>query len=87
MRTKGTNRRHFIRNLALTLIGSHALSKKAFSVTSNVAAINSAETPTIMNYKTLGRTGFKVSDIASGAPKSETVLKLPWANQKSNRYG
>ena len=75
MKTKGTNRRHFIRNLALTLIGSHALSKKAFSVTSNVAAMNSSETSTIMNYKTLGRTGFKVSDIASGAPKSETVLK------------
>ena len=75
MKTKGTNRRHFIRNLALTIIGSHALSKKAFSVTSNVAALNSSETPSIMNYKTLGRTGFKVSDIASGAPKSETVLK------------
>jgi predicted aldo/keto reductase-like oxidoreductase len=28
-----------------------------------------------MNYKTLGRTGFKVSDLASGAPKSETVLR------------
>jgi predicted aldo/keto reductase-like oxidoreductase len=33
------------------------------------------EPPKIVNYKTLGRTGFKVSDLASGAPNNETVLR------------
>lgn len=75
MKSKGTNRRHFIRNLSLALMGTAAISRKAFSFSSrkmNEATLNSTE---IMQYKTLGRTGFKVSDIASGAPKNETVLR------------
>ena len=31
--------------------------------------------PGIRSFKTLGRTGFRVSDIGIGAPPSEAVLK------------
>lgn len=36
---------------------------------------NNEELPKIKAYRILGRTGFKVSDISSGATESETILK------------
>jgi predicted aldo/keto reductase-like oxidoreductase len=76
MKTNKTNRRKFIRNLSLAAIGTPALVKSGFSLgNSRPGPMISSETPKIQNYKTLGRTGFKVSDIASGAPSSETVLR------------
>jgi len=75
MKPNKTNRRHFLRNFSLATLGSVALTRSAFSMAPNPAPTTKGETPKIMNYKTLGRTGFKVSDIASGAPSSETVLR------------
>ncbi|MFP4448725.1 MAG: aldo/keto reductase [Bacteroidales bacterium] len=75
MKNKGTNRRHFIRNLSLTLMGTTAFSRKAFSIGSDQLSKESLDNKKIIQYKTLGRTGFKVSDIASGAPKNETALR------------
>ncbi|MFP4019000.1 MAG: hypothetical protein ACLFUH_07100 [Bacteroidales bacterium] len=75
MKNKGTNRRHFIRNLSLALMGTTVFSRKAFSIGSDQLSKESLDNKKIIQYKTLGRTGFKVSDIASGAPKNETVLR------------
>lgn len=73
MKKKKINRRHFIRNSSLAVLGAGALSKSAFSMGSSFS--EETNPPRIMNYKTLGKTGFKVSDIASGAPKNETTLR------------
>ncbi|MFP4042841.1 MAG: aldo/keto reductase [Bacteroidales bacterium] len=75
MKNKGTNRRHFIRNLSLALMGTTVFSRKAFSIGSDQLSKESLDNKKIIQYKTLGRTGFKVSDIASGAPKNETALR------------
>jgi len=74
MKSKRNNRRQFIKNLSLAVLGTSALSRTSFAVGSS-SKINTPVNSEIMNYKTLGRTGFKVSDIASGAPNNETVLK------------
>jgi predicted aldo/keto reductase-like oxidoreductase len=74
MKPKNHNRRQFIKNLSLAMLGTSALGRAGFARESYVAKSGS-RAPRIMNYKTLGRTGFKVSDIASGAPNNEAVLK------------
>ena len=68
------NRREFIKNLSLAVIGTSALGKTSFAINKR-PGVKPPHASEIMNYKTLGRTGFRVSDIASGAPKNETVLK------------
>jgi predicted aldo/keto reductase-like oxidoreductase len=74
MKPVRNDRRRFLKNLSLAVMGTAALTKTPFAMKSPSGFRNPGEGK-IMNYKTLGRTGFKVSDIASGAPKNETVLK------------
>ena len=74
MKQNKTNRRQFLRNLSLAAIGVPALSKTGLSFPEDISGIKT-DAPRIVNHKILGRTGFRVSDIASGAPQNETVLK------------
>ncbi len=65
-----SNRRKFLKTSALALAGSQALGRKSIAT-----PLITEDVTRIKTYKTLGRTGFKVSDIGSGAPMNEAVLK------------
>lgn len=60
---EATNRRGFIKKSILGLMGAGFLSRKGFSHPEEAATQNF---PKIKSYRTLGRTGFKVSDIGAG---------------------
>ncbi len=69
MSIKKTDRRAFLKNSALGMLGAGALSgNTAFS------PVRTSESK-IKRHRTLGRTGFRVSDFGSGTPSSEAVLK------------
>lgn len=70
--TKGMNRRNFLKNSAIGMVGA--------GVVSQAPGLKAEETPgdeplKIKAYRTLGRTGFKVSDIGSGGNPNPAVLK------------
>ncbi len=68
---KGLNRRQFLRNSALSLVGTGVLTPgKRLSAEEQ----EKKEYPKIKEYRTLGRTGFKVSDIGSGTPMDPAIL-------------
>ena len=72
MKNQRSNRRKFLRNSSFGLLGAGLLGKR------NIATLSLEkhdELPKIKEYRTLGRTGFKVSDISIGYPFSEAVLK------------
>ena len=71
-RKTGLNRRSFIKNATVGLIGGGYLSR-GFSSATQVAA--DSETPRIKEYRTLGRTGFKVSDLGMGHVGDEGLLR------------
>ena len=73
MTRKKTNRRNFIKNSSLAFICTPVLGKSAFLPNQDLP--EPEEISKIKKYKTLGRTGFKVSDIASGSPRNEAVLR------------
>ena len=57
------NRRHFIKKSTLGLISGGILSRTGVSHTQKEVE---ADSPRIKEYRTLGRTGFKVSDLGTG---------------------
>lgn len=69
-RTK-LNRRRFIRNSSLGILGTGLLSKNSLAANLD----QQDEFPRIKEYRTLGRTGFKVSDIGIGFVYSEGLLR------------
>ena len=72
MNKKKKDRRQFIRNTGLGLLGAALLPHV------NAAAHNGYlqdDPPRIKHYRRLGRTGAMVSDIGSGIPASQSVLK------------
>ncbi len=69
MTSKKTDRRAFLKNSAFGMLGASALTGKPFINPENKEELQ------IKRYRTLGKTGFKVSDFGSGAPSSEAVLK------------
>lgn len=72
MQQKKLNRRRFLRDSSLGFLGAGLIGRKSFASSS----INQDDDiPKIREYRTLGRTGFKVSDIGTGYPFSEAVLK------------
>ena len=73
MSRKKTNRRNFIKNSSLALMFAPVLGKSTLLPDQDTK--EPEEILKIKNYNTLGRTGFKVSDIASGSPRSEAVLR------------
>jgi len=69
--SKGFTRRHFLRNTALGIVGTGvAGTGRVFGA----EEINEPEPLKIKAYRTLGRTGFKASDISSGGPSNVAVL-------------
>jgi len=73
MPTAKFNRRSFIERSSLGVMGAGLAAAKPVLPG---AGPEPAEGPKIVEYRTLGRTGFRVSDIASGSPSNEAVLKL-----------
>jgi predicted aldo/keto reductase-like oxidoreductase len=66
------NRRNFLRNTSLGIIGVGLSGKKGLA---NPLSDKNPETPKIKEYRRLGRTGAMVSDIGSGVPNNESVLR------------
>jgi predicted aldo/keto reductase-like oxidoreductase len=67
------SRRRFLRNSSYGFIAAGMIpGERPF-----IPAVENQEPelPIIKEYRTLGRTGFRVSDISSGAPRNETILK------------
>lgn len=72
------NRRHFIRNSALGLAGAGLLSQGGSMSAQQAQPKTPAAAPApvkISEYRTLGRTGFKASDISSGGTTPPAVLR------------
>lgn len=72
MKGKRKNRRQFIRNSGLALIGASVLHNKHGSAQQNNPQ---DDPPKIKNYRRLGRTKAMVSDIGSGVPTNSSVLR------------
>ncbi|MBN1224983.1 MAG: aldo/keto reductase [Candidatus Aminicenantes bacterium] len=68
---KGLNRRQFIRNSALGVVGTGVFSQGKWL---KARTQETKDTPKIKEYRTLGRTGFQVSDISSGGPMDPAIL-------------
>jgi len=71
-KTRGMNRRSFIKQSSLGLLGGSCLGRGVDSPR-QVAA--DSETPRIKEYRILGRTGFKVSDLGMGHVGDEGLLR------------
>jgi len=71
MNGNGMKRRQFLRNSALSVLGAGVVGSTALAAEQKKEA---STTPKISEYRTLGRTGFKVSDISSGGPQNVGVL-------------
>jgi predicted aldo/keto reductase-like oxidoreductase len=70
MKASGLNRRNFIKKSAIGAFGFGILDNRSWS-----RPPMTNDTPRIRDYRTLGRTGALVSDIGSGVPYSESVLR------------
>lgn len=70
-RKKGISRRQFIRNSSLGIMGAGMLNQGNWL---RAGQEEQTESPKIREYRTLGRTGFKVSDISSGGPMEPAIL-------------
>jgi len=75
------NRRNFLKNSALGIMGigagigtGTALHVDAAKGGADQDEEKKTEPARIKSYRTLGRTGFKVSDISSGGPMDEGIL-------------
>jgi predicted aldo/keto reductase-like oxidoreductase len=62
-KVKGIDRRNFIKMSALGLFGGGVINRTVVSRTKDEAV---SDSPRIKEYRTLGRTGFKVSDLGTG---------------------
>lgn len=72
MRKPKLNRRSFLKSSSAGLLGTGLLGTGA-AVTAHPQTTD--EVPHIKGYKTLGRTGFRASDIGCGMTQSETILR------------
>jgi predicted aldo/keto reductase-like oxidoreductase len=72
MNNQKLKRRNFLRNTSLGFMGAALLGKNGFTIPSQDP---DNELPKIKEYRTLGRTGFKVSDIGSGTLSNDAVIK------------
>ncbi len=82
MDPKGKGRRQFIKNSALGVLGTglaggHALAARQVPSRPATQAAPD-EAPKIKEYRTLGRTGFKVSDISCGFILDEGVIRAAY---------
>ena len=65
------NRRNFLKNSTLGLFGARVLDRKSLL---KAQETKKADALKIKEYRTLGRTGFKVSDLSTGGTFDEGVL-------------
>jgi len=72
MKNHKLNRRRFLRNSSLGFLGAGLLGKKGLT---SPIQFQEDETPKIKEYRTLGRTGFKVSALGFGRPTNPAILK------------
>lgn len=72
MKKANLTRRNFIRNSTLGIIGAGFAGK---NIPALAAKHQENDLPKIKNYRMLGRTGFRVSDIGSGTIYNENILK------------
>lgn len=75
MKKHKINRRNFLRNSTFGIAGAGFLGNDKLFVSDIREKEQDDEIPVIREYRMLGRTGFKVSDISSGTPRNETLLK------------
>lgn len=74
---KGMDRRHFLKNSAIGIgaVGVASTGLLGNNQETQAQPTPPAEGPKIKEYRTLGRTGFKVSDISCGFVKDPAVLE------------
>ncbi|MGC9344214.1 MAG: aldo/keto reductase [Bacteroidales bacterium] len=72
MRNNKLNRRRFLRNSSMGFLGAGLLGGKSLS---SPIPTQDNEKPGIIEYRTLGRTGFKVSNIGFGRPTNPAILR------------
>jgi predicted aldo/keto reductase-like oxidoreductase len=72
MKSSKLNRRKFLRSASTGIIGAGLLGTKASAMSSPEPQ---EEFPKIKAFRTLGRTGYSVSDISTGYPFNSSVLK------------
>jgi aryl-alcohol dehydrogenase-like predicted oxidoreductase len=72
MKSSKLNRRHFLKSTSLSALGMGLIAPSSAKGVHHLSSYKRAE---IKLYRKFGRTGFNVSDISSGDPKSEAVLK------------
>ena len=72
MKSKNINRRNFLKKTSISALGAGMVSQLSYA--SSPEKQNQEEIK-IKEYRTFGNTGFKVSDISSGNPSNETILK------------
>jgi uncharacterized protein len=71
MKNPKSNRRKFLKNSSIGFLGAGLLGKKSFATPSQ----EQDEPAKIRKYRTLGRTGFRVSDLGFGMPKNPNLIK------------
>jgi predicted aldo/keto reductase-like oxidoreductase len=72
MEPSNIDRRNFLKRTSVTVVGTGIASQLSFAADTKRPAPDEIK---IKEYRTFGRTGFKVSDISSGNPSNEAVLK------------
>lgn len=72
MNDKKSNRRNFLKNSSLGLLGAGFLGKR--NITTPLLE-RQDDLPKITEYRTLGRTGFEVSNLGFGRPTNPAILK------------
>jgi predicted aldo/keto reductase-like oxidoreductase len=70
-----SDRRRFIRNAGLGLVSAGVLAHTPWSRAQETAEKEESKEAKIKEFRTLGRTGFKVSDVSTGGPMDAGLLK------------
>jgi predicted aldo/keto reductase-like oxidoreductase len=73
-KSKSINRRSFLRNTTLGVVGAGIISNNT-SLLGQETQQSQPETPKVRACRTLGRTGFKASDIAQGGVTNVAIIK------------
>ena len=74
MHVQNYGRRKFIERSTIGMVGAGLAGHQLVNHVTGEGA--GEQEPRIMEYRTLGRTGFRVSDISCGAPSNEAILKV-----------
>jgi predicted aldo/keto reductase-like oxidoreductase len=74
MSSQKINRRRFIQSSSAGLVGAGLAGQ--LIINPGEKQENVQQEPRVREYRTLGRTGFRVSDISSGAPSNEAILRV-----------